>query len=70
MDRDAHGARRADVEFIVQAVNGVGLVSLDDNQGGLYRPGEIPPALQSGPPGLDPTSLALRQAPANGAYSD
>ena len=24
--------------FMVQAVNGVGLVSLDDNQGGYYRP--------------------------------
>ena len=27
--------------------NGVGLVSLDDNQGAYYRPGQIPAALQS-----------------------
>ena len=59
-----------DVEFIVQAVNGVGLVSLDDNQGELYRPGQIPPALQSAPAGLDPTSLSLTATSSSGTYSD
>ena len=58
-----------DVEFIVQAVNGVGLVSLDDNQGELYRPGQIAAALQSGTAALDPTSLTLT-APASATYSD
>ena len=35
------------LRFVVQAVNGVGLVSLDDDQGELYRPGAIAPALQT-----------------------
>ena len=55
------------MEFIVQAVNGVGLVSLDDNQGAYYRPGQIAAALQSGPAPLTPTSLALN-APASATY--
>ncbi|MGA8847826.1 MAG: Ig-like domain-containing protein [Nocardioides sp.] len=38
----------ADVRFLVQAVNGVGGVSLDDNQGREYQPGKNP--------GLDPIS--------------
>ena len=54
------------VEFVVQAVNGVGLVSLDDNQGAYYRPGQIPPALQSNPAPLthdpaDADRAAVRQ---------
>ncbi len=47
------------VEFLAQAVNGVGLVSLDDNQGAFYRPGQIPPALQSNPAPLTTTQLTL-----------
>ena len=46
------------IQFIVQAVNGVGLVSLDDNQGELYRPGQIAPALQD-PADLIATTLTL-----------
>ena len=42
------------VEFLVQAVNGVGLVSIDDDQGAYYRPGQIPPALHSSPVPLTP----------------
>ena len=36
----------ANVHFLVQAVNGVGKVTVDDNLGAFYRPGSIP-----GPPG-------------------
>ncbi len=35
------------LQFVVQAVNGVGEVSLDDNIGSYYRPGRIAPALES-----------------------
>ncbi len=56
------------MQFIVQAVNGVGLVSLDDNQGSYYQPDKIPAALQTGTAGLTPTSLTLTTAPAAGAY--
>ena len=52
------GTTPANVQFIVQAVNGVGLVSLDDNQGELYRPDQIAPALQD-PADLTATTLAL-----------
>ena len=60
------GSRPGRCEFIVQAVNGVGLVSLDDNQGAYYRPGQIPAALQT-PGSLTPTTLVL-SAPATGSY--
>jgi Tol biopolymer transport system component len=61
------GVTPGQVQFLVQAVNGVGLVSLDDNQGAYYRPGQIPPALQSSPVPLPATSLSL-SAPATAAY--
>ena len=56
------------VEFIVQAVNGVGLVSLDDNLGAFYRPGQIPAALHSAPAPLTATSLELVNAPSSVSY--
>ena len=40
-------AQLAGLRFIVQAVNGVGLVSLDDNQGSYYQLGQIPAGLQT-----------------------
>jgi parallel beta-helix repeat protein len=49
------------VNFVVQAVNGVGRVTLDDNVGAFYRPGAVP-----GQPGADPpatTTLAFTDAP-------
>jgi Tol biopolymer transport system component len=61
------GVDPTQVEFMVQAVDGVGLVSVDDNQGDYYRPGQIPEALQSTPEPLPPTSLAL-SAPPSGTY--
>ena len=36
------------LQFVVQAVNGVGLVSLDDNEGSYYQPNQIAAALQTG----------------------
>ena len=56
------------MQFVVQAVNGVGLVSLDDNQGSYYQPNKIPSALQTGTAGLTPTSLVLNSPPSAGAY--
>ena len=38
------------MRFMVQAVNGVGLVSLDDNGGNYYQADQIPPALQTRAP--------------------
>jgi hypothetical protein len=55
------------MRFIVQGVNGVGLVTLDDNQGSLYRPDQIAPALQTS--SLTSTTLHLSLPPASGPYS-
>ncbi|HWM10640.1 MAG TPA: hypothetical protein VNO82_14905, partial [Solirubrobacteraceae bacterium] len=51
----------ANVHFLVQAVNGVGKVTVDDNLGAFYRPGSIP----GGPPdpNLTPTTLAFTPVP-------
>jgi hypothetical protein len=58
------------LEFIVQSVNGVGLVSLDDNQGAYYRPGQIPPTTEgSTPQPRAATSLALLSPPSAGDYN-
>ncbi|HUK45575.1 MAG TPA: hypothetical protein VLV28_09785 [Gaiellaceae bacterium] len=46
------------IEFMVQAVNGVGLVSLDDNAGAFYQPNQIAPALQTAST-LTPTRMTL-----------
>jgi hypothetical protein len=62
------GVTADDVEFFVQAVNGVGLVSLDDNLGAYYRPGQIPAALHSAPEPLIDTSLQLVSAPPSASY--
>jgi hypothetical protein len=55
------------VEFMVQAVNGVGLVSLDTNGGAYYRPGQIPPALQSAG-SLTATATTLGSFPTSAPY--
>ncbi len=52
------------LQFIVQAVNGVGEVSMDDNGGNYYQPGQIPAALESTSPTLTPTTLTLTPPPA------
>jgi hypothetical protein len=46
------------IEFMVQAVNGVGLVNLDDNAGAFYQPNQIAPALQTAST-LTPTKMTL-----------
>jgi CSLREA domain-containing protein len=60
----------ADVRFIVQAANGVGLVTLATNSGAYYLPGadNTPPPAQ----GADaaPTSLQFLTPPASGPYGD
>ena len=47
----------------MQAVNGVGVVSLDDNVGSYYRPGRIAPALE---PKRDQTTVRLGALPVEG----
>ena len=62
------GTLPEDVRYIVQAANGVGLVSMDANQGEYYIPGVV-----AGP--TEPTELAFvpsspeTQIPASGRYS-
>jgi hypothetical protein len=56
----------ADLRFIVQAVNGVGLVTMMTNQGAFYRAGLDPATL---PQGQLTSSLALESPAASGAYS-
>lgn len=51
-----------DLRFMVQAVNGVGLVSLSTNLGKYYIPG-------SNQAGDQPTTLSLISPPSSGAYS-
>ncbi len=58
------GQSPADVRYVVQALNGVGLVTMDDNEGYDYSPGSSP--------GLDPlvvgtTATALSLAAASSA---
>ena len=57
----------ANLRWIVQAADGVGLVSLDDNQGALYSLSDIAPALQTTTTTRTATQLALT-APSNGDY--
>ena len=52
------------VRYIVQAVNGVGLVGLDNNLGDGYTP-RVPVGVATAP-GTTPTSLTLGSAPASG----
>jgi hypothetical protein len=55
------------LHYAVQAVNGVGLVTLDDNLGAYYSPGAEPGAAGTQQP--PPTTLALT-APATGRYGE
>ncbi|MCW2976635.1 MAG: hypothetical protein JWM06_1916, partial [Actinomycetia bacterium] len=61
-------AQVAALRFVVQAVNGVGLVGLDDNQGNYYRPDQISPALQTTSATRAATTLVLASPPAGGDY--
>ena len=57
-------AQTAALEFVVQAADGVGLVSLDDNQGSSFQPGLIAPALLTSGLGPAPSTLTLTPPPA------
>ena len=54
------GQAASDVRYIVQAVNGVGLVGLDNNLGDGYTPGV--PVGASTPPATTPTTVTLDAA--------
>ncbi len=58
---DLQGTPANEVRFIVQAVNGVGVVALDTNTGAYYVPGGIPSP-------TEPTVLALEQPAVSGPY--
>ncbi|MEJ2748892.1 MAG: Ig-like domain-containing protein [Anaerolineae bacterium] len=58
---DLNGADPFDVRYMVQAANGVGLVSLATNLGGYYIPGVTAT-------GGEPTDLALAASATAGAY--
>ncbi|MGA3362226.1 MAG: hypothetical protein ABSD82_09360 [Solirubrobacteraceae bacterium] len=53
----------ANMQFVVQAVNGVGLVSLDDNQGSYYQPNQIAAAVAGGAAPVTPTSIQFTTTP-------
>ena len=60
------GQDAAAVRFMVQAVNGVGLVGADDNQGTYYQPGVTAGAID---PNLAPATLSLNTGTVTtGAY--
>ncbi len=59
------GQTVADVRYIVQAVNGVGLVGLDNNLGDGYTPG-VPVGVPTPPP-TETTSIVLEPTAADGA---
>ncbi|HEX2785017.1 MAG TPA: hypothetical protein VHN36_15645, partial [Ilumatobacteraceae bacterium] len=62
------GQSVADVRYIVQAANGVGLVGLDNNRGDGYTPGVAVGATV--PPATAPTSITLDLVPASGVSDD
>jgi hypothetical protein len=53
------GADPGDVHFLVQAANGVGRVTIDDNVGSFYRPGSIPGVGQDVPGAPDPVATTM-----------
>ena len=61
------GQAAPDVRFVVQAANGVGLVTMDDNQGAYYVPGTSP-GLDPLPTGRAASTLDLT-APGTGALT-
>ncbi len=58
----------SDLQFVVQAANGVGLVSLDDNQGSYYRPDQIQTALQTSVTLGSSTLKLSTPPPTDGSY--
>jgi hypothetical protein len=62
------GTAASDLRFLIQAVNGVGLVSLSTNTGAYYVPGADAPGTPSPPQA--PTALALVSPPSSGLYGE
>lgn len=60
------GTDPADVRYLVQAVSGVGLVTLNANQGLYFTPGHSPPT----PPALTATTLTFDNFPLERAYGE
>lgn len=58
---DTTNSLPADMEFMVQAVNGTGLVSLSTNSGAFYTIG-APPTVST------PTTITVQSAPSSGIY--
>ncbi len=63
-------ANPANIRFIVQAVNGVGLVGLDTNLGAYYTPDIDPAAPSAGQSSAIATSLTLVSPPTSSAYGN
>jgi CSLREA domain-containing protein len=59
-----NGSPAEAVGYVIQAVNGVGLVSMDSNHGAYYRPGMDTPA-----PDAAETMLTLEVPASSGAYA-
>ncbi|HET7089767.1 MAG TPA: Ig-like domain-containing protein [Anaerolineae bacterium] len=55
------GTPAGDIRYIVQAVNGVGLVGLDTNKGAYYIPGNVTEP-------TEPAVLEFQSAPSSGTY--
>jgi CSLREA domain-containing protein len=60
----------ANIRYMVQAVNGVGLVALDANLGAYFTPDIDPASPSSGQPTALGTTLSLTSSPASSAYGD
>ena len=58
-----NGTPAEEIQYMIQAVNGVGLVSLDTNQGAYYGVGGDAPV-----PNADPTTLTLELLSSSGVY--
>ena len=68
---DLGQAAAGDVHFVVQAVNGVGRVTIDHNVGAFYRPGSIPGVGAPPAADLDATELEfVSSPPASVVYRD
>ncbi|MGE5601930.1 MAG: hypothetical protein ACM30E_02695, partial [Nitrososphaerales archaeon] len=68
------GSDPANFRFMVQAANGVGLISLNTNRGAYFMP-DVDPGLPSTPPGATvptpaaaPTALQIVSGPGSGKY--
>jgi CSLREA domain-containing protein len=66
LDLSVLGALGGQLSFMAQAVNGVGLVTLDDNEGLYYQLGIDPASLPDS--SLEPTTLVFQSPATTGVY--